>query len=136
MLPEWLVVLIIILIIILDVLLVLGLGALVVLFAVFKVGKLAYDLLNRAIEWLVYRVLCLLEDLLESPPLMRFPFLSYALVGVKVAYDLLNGFQSVIERIIAVAVVLAAVAFGFASVCALVILNATALWLAWSYHLI
>lgn len=136
MLPEWLVVLIIVLILVLDVLLVLGLAALAILFAAFRSGKLAYDLLNKIVDKLVYRALCFLEDLLESPPLDRAPILSWALIGVKLAYDTINAFQNTIERIVAAGVVLVTIVLGMGAVGVLAFANAAALWLAWSYHLI
>jgi hypothetical protein len=136
MLSQWLVILIIVLILVLDVLLVLGLAALAILFVAFRAGKLVYDTLNKTIDRLVYAALCVLEDLLESPPLNRAPILSWALVGVKLAYDILNAFQNAIERAISVGVTVLSALLGVAAVGVLAAANVAALWLAWSYHFI
>jgi hypothetical protein len=136
MLPEWLVILILILILVLDVLIAISLVALSGLFVVFHAGKLVYDLVNKTIDRLVYAVLCFLEDMLESSPLNRAPILGWGLIGVKLAYDLINAFQNTIERIIVILVTLLAAAIGVAAVCVLIAINASALWLVWSYHLL
>ena len=136
MLPQWLVILIIIVILVLDILIVISLAAVSVLFIAFRAGKLAYDMINKTIDRLVYVVLCFLEDILESPPMDRAPILGWALIGVKLAYDIINAFQNIIERIVAILVTLLAAAIGIAAMGALFAINACALWLLWSYHLL
>ncbi len=136
MLPQWFVILIIILILVLDVLLVLGLAALAILFATFGAGKLAYFLANKVIDRLVYAFLSFLKGLLESPPMNRAPILLQGLAGVKFIYDVINRLQNGANVLITVAVVLLTFALGAAAVGLLALMNAAALWLAWSYHLI
>ena len=135
MLPQWLVILIIIVILVLDVLIAISLVAVSVLFVAFHAGRLVYDLINKTIDWLVYAALCFLEDLMKSPPLNRAPILSWALIGVKLAYYIVNVFQNMIERIVAILVTLLAAAMLIAAAGVLIAINASALWLVWSYHL-
>jgi hypothetical protein len=136
MLPQWLVILLLIVILVLDVSIAISVVVISALFVMFHAGKLAHDLVNRTIDRLVYSVLCFLEDLLESPPMDRAPILGWALIGVKLAYDMINAFQNMIERIVVILVTLLAAAIGIAAIGVLFAINASALWLVWSYHLL
>jgi len=74
-----------------------------------------------------------IEDALESPPLNRVAFLQLVLVGVKKAYDIINGAQKLLEIAINVAVTLLAVVLAVAYVLALAFLNLAALGLVILY---
>ncbi len=132
-LPSWALLLILLLVLALDILLVLSAIALGVLFTAFKAGKLAYDAIDRLVDRLIYTVLCLLEDVLESPPLDTVPFFQLVLVGVKKAYDLLNGAQKLVEFAVNAAVTAFAVLFMLALVLGLAVINLVALGLLLSY---
>lgn len=134
-LPAWLVILLAIVVLALDVLLVGGIVVLGAAFTAFRLGKLIYDKFIKLIDQLVHRLLCFLEDILESPPLDRAPFLSLVLVGVKMAYDLINGAQRLIETLISIAVALLAFILVLSCGLWLLVINAAAVWMVVRYLL-
>ena len=73
-------------------------------------------------------MLRLAEDVLESPPLDKIPVFQLMLVGVKKAYDVVNGAQRLLE--VAINIVVTALAAALMTLCllALVLLNLAALW--------
>ncbi len=101
--------------------------ALGVLFIAFKAGKAVYDAVDKLVEWIIFTVLRLAEDVLESPPLDRIPAFQLVLMGVKKAYDVVNGAQRLLE--VAINIVVTALAAVLMTLCllALVLLNLAAL---------
>jgi hypothetical protein len=130
---PWMLLLIVLVALSLDILLFTSGFALIVLFVVFKAGKAVYDAIDKAIEWIIDTVLRFIEDALESPPLNRIAFLQLVLVGVKKAYDIINGAQKLLEVAINVAVTLLAIVLAVAYVIALAMLNLVALVLVIHY---
>jgi hypothetical protein len=84
----------------LDVAMVAGAIALGLLFIAFKAGKAVYDTIDKLIEAAITTAFRLAEDALESPPLDKIPIFQLVLVGIKKAYDLINGAQKLIEAAI------------------------------------
>ncbi len=96
-------------------------------FAAFKVGKNVLQMVDKAVDYVVFTVLRLLEDALETPPFDKVPILQLVLVGVKKAYDIYSAAQGLIVAVINAVVTLVAVALLFLLVASLAILNLAAL---------
>ncbi len=111
----------------LDAFIVLSAASLCVLFVSFKAGKAIYDAIDKLIEWAVLTVLRLAEDVLESPPFDKIPVFQLALVGVKMAYDVVNGAQRLLEFAINLAVTALAAALVIVFALALASVNLAAL---------
>jgi hypothetical protein len=125
--PLWTVLLIIIVVLALDgslAMIAISLGTLLV---AFKAGKAVYDAIDKLVEWLIFTAFRLVEDALESPPLDKVPFFQLALVGVKKAYDIINGSQKLIELAINFAVTALAVTLMSLCLLALALINMAAL---------
>jgi hypothetical protein len=97
------------------------------LLVAFKAGKAIYDTIDKLIEWLIFTVLRLAEDALETPPLDKVPFFQLALVGIKRAYDIINGSQKLIELAINFVVTTLAVTLMSLCLLALALINMAAL---------
>ncbi len=97
------------------------------LFVAFKAGKGILQLIDKAVDYVVFTVLRFLEDALESPPFDKLPIMQMVLVGVKKAYDVYSAAQGLIVAIINVVVTLVAVALFFLLVASLALLNLAAL---------
>ncbi len=119
--------LIILLVASLDALIVGSAVALGVLFIAFKAGKAVYDAVDKLVEWIIFTALRLAEDVLESPPLDKIPAFQLVLVGVKKAYDVVNGAQRLLEVAINILVTALAAVLMMLCLLALVLLNLAAL---------
>jgi len=124
---PWAILLIIVVVLALDGSLAMIALALGVLFVAFRAGKAVYDALDKLVEWLIFTVFRLAEDVLESPPLDKVPFFQLVLVGVKKAYDIVNGAQKLIELAINLAVTALAVMLILLCGLALAMVNLAAL---------
>lgn len=124
---TWTLLLIIILVLVLDGLLVTIAISLGMLFIAFKAGKVVYDTIDRLVDWLIFTILRLAEDVLESPPFDKVPFFQLVLVGVKKAYDIVNGAQKLIEFAVNLVVTALAVTFIVVCVLTLALINLAAL---------
>ncbi len=124
---PWILLLIILLVLALDGSLAMVAISLGVLFVAFKAGKAAYDAIDRLIEWLIFTVFRLTEDVLESPPLDKVPFFQLVLVGIKKAYDIVNGSQKLIEFAVNLAVTALAAVLILSCALALALINLAAL---------
>ena len=137
LLPEhvspWVLLFIIIVVLALDAILIISAFALGILFIVFKAGKMAYVMIDRTIDKLILMALRIVEDVLESPPLDRVPLFSWALVGVKKAYDIVNGAQGLLVVAINIGVTLLAAVLFLACVSALAVVNLSALFIVLNY---
>jgi hypothetical protein len=130
---PWVLLSIIVLVLALDAILLVSIVALGALFVVFKAGKMAYVMIDRTIDRLIVMVLRIVEDVLESPPLDRVPLFSWALVGVKKAYDIINGAQGLVVVAINIGVTLLAAFLFMACVAALAVVNLSALFIVLNY---
>jgi len=124
---PWAILFIIVVVLALDGSLAMIALALGVLFVAFKAGKMAYDAIDRLVDWLIFTIFRLAEDVLESPPLDRVPFFQLVLVGVKKAYDIVNGAQKLIELAINLAATALAAALMLLCGLALALVNLAAL---------
>ncbi len=125
--PLWTVLLIIIVVLALDGSLAMIAISLGVLFVAFKAGKAVYDAIDKLVDWLIFTAFRLAEDVLESPPLDKVPLFQLMLVGVKKAYDVVNGAQRLIELAINLLVTALAVTFMLLCLLALALVNLAAL---------
>ncbi len=96
-LASWQLLLIIIIVVCLDLAMVACAIVLGMSFIAFRAGKAVYDTVDRLIEFAINTAFRLAEDALESPPLDKVPIFQLVLVGIKKAYDLINGAQKLIE---------------------------------------
>jgi len=96
-------------------------------FTAFKAGKNVQHMADKTVDYVVFTVLRLLEDALESPPFDKVSALQPALLGVKRAYDLYSSAQGLVVAAINAVVTLVAIALCFLFVASLVILNLAAL---------
>jgi hypothetical protein len=124
---PWILLLIILLVLALDGSLAMIAIALGVLFVAFKAGKAVYDAVDKLIEWLIFTILRLAEDVLESPPLDKVLFFQLVLVGVKKAYDVINGAQKLIELAVNLAATALAAVLILSCALALALVNLAAL---------
>jgi len=125
--PPWTPLIIVIAVLALDLALVAVAVSLGILFAAFKAGKAVYDAIDKLVEWLIFTAFRLAEDLLESPPLDQVPLFQLVLVGVKKAYDIVNGAQKLIELAIDLLVTALAAVLLLLCALALALLNLAAL---------
>lgn len=129
-LPVWLVYLLMVLILILDAVTVIAIVLLGVLFVGFRFGKYLYGLIQKEIDQIIYRILCVLEDLIESPQFEHASgFLVLVLFGVKTAYEVLNTFQNLIEFVITTLISIALLLAGAFCLVLLVVANMFLAWL-------
>jgi hypothetical protein len=124
---QWTVLLIIIVVLALDGSLAMVAIALGVLYVAFKAGKAAYDAIDKLVDWLIFTIFRLAEDVLESSPLDKVPLFQLVLVGVKKAYDVVNGSQKLIEFAVNLLATALAATFMLLCLLALALVNLAAL---------
>ncbi len=132
-LSPWVLFSIIILVLALDTILIISIVALGALFIVFKAGKMAYVMIDNTIDKLILTALRIVEDVLESPPLDKVPLFSWALVGVKKTYDIVNGAQGLVVAAVNICFTLLAAVLFMACVAAFAFVNLSALFIVLNY---
>jgi hypothetical protein len=137
LLPEqlspWMLLLFIIVVLSMDALLVFMAASLGVVLIAFKAGRAVLQYIDKAVNWVIYTAFRLVEDVLESPPLDKVPILQLLLVGVKKAYDIVNGAQALIMFAVNAVVTFLAIVFMLVFILGLAAINIAAIGLVIRY---